>query len=119
MASREAYIPPVRQSDGNGNNKTPSQNGVNNTGPQQGQPAQQGQPGTTAPRVTSHRSEYKTPDQKMYYVCGQCNNTSGFKANEMLRCLTCGGMVMYKPRVKQYVILLSFQYIVALLIVFW
>jgi DNA-directed RNA polymerase subunit RPC12/RpoP len=116
MASREAYIPPLRQPEGNGNgngnNKTPSQNGINNAGPQQGQP------GTTAPRVTIHRSEYKTPDQKMYYVCGQCNSTSGFKANDMLRCLTCGGMTMYKSRVKQYVILLAFQHLVELLIVF-
>jgi DNA-directed RNA polymerase subunit RPC12/RpoP len=46
----------------------------------------------------------------MYYLCGQCNNTSGFKANDMLRCLTCGGMTMYKPRVKQYVLFLSIRY---------
>ena len=95
MASREAYTPPVRQPEGYGNNRTPSPNYINNVGPQQGQPE------APALRVTSHRSEYSTPDQRMYYVCGQCNGTSGFKANDMLRCLTCGGMTMYKPRVKQ------------------
>jgi DNA-directed RNA polymerase subunit RPC12/RpoP len=104
MASREAYTPPVRQPEGHGNNKAPSQYGINNVAPQQGEPR------TTDLRVTSHRSEYQTPDQKMYYVCGQCNNTSGFKANDMLRCMTCGGMTMYKPRVKQYVLFLSIRH---------
>jgi DNA-directed RNA polymerase subunit RPC12/RpoP len=111
MASREAYTPPVRQPEGyrdGNNNKTPSQNDIANANANAG--TQQGQPGTAALRVTSHRNEYLTPDQKMYYLCGQCNNTSGFKANDMLRCLTCGGMTMYKPRVKQYVLFLSIRY---------
>ncbi|KAL2161654.1 hypothetical protein VTH06DRAFT_8216 [Thermothelomyces fergusii] len=54
------------------------------------------------PRVSADRAAYATPDQKVYYVCGACGQQSGFKANDMLRCLNCGGMTMLKLRVKKY-----------------
>ncbi|KAL2167791.1 hypothetical protein VTG60DRAFT_803 [Thermothelomyces hinnuleus] len=54
------------------------------------------------PRVNPGRAAYATPDEKVYYICGSCNLLSGFKSNDMLRCLNCGGMTMFKPRVKKY-----------------
>ncbi|KAK4044419.1 hypothetical protein C8A01DRAFT_42845 [Parachaetomium inaequale] len=53
-------------------------------------------------RMNAGRAAYDTPDQKVYYICGACNMPSGFKSNDMLRCLNCGGVTMFKPRVKQY-----------------
>ncbi|KAL2183873.1 hypothetical protein L209DRAFT_744962 [Thermothelomyces heterothallicus CBS 203.75] len=53
------------------------------------------------PRVNPGRAAYATPDEKIYYICGSCNLLSGFKSNDMLRCLNCGGMTMFKPRVKK------------------
>lgn len=54
------------------------------------------------PRVNSDRAAYATLDKKVYYICATCGLRSGFKANDMLRCLNCGGMTMLKPRVKRY-----------------
>ncbi|KAK4248201.1 hypothetical protein C7999DRAFT_13845, partial [Corynascus novoguineensis] len=53
------------------------------------------------PRLNTGRASYATPDEKVYYICWSCNQLSGFKTNDMLRCLSCGGMIMFKPRVKQ------------------
>ncbi len=123
MAQREAYVPPVRQSspapgsNSNGN-QTPQSDGtttdelpssprqiqlhhttiVNDVSPvgshQPQQPAAQ-------PRPNFNRKAYDTPDNKMYYICAACNTTSGFKANDALRCFNCGGSTMHKPRVKR------------------
>ncbi|KAK4151496.1 hypothetical protein C8A00DRAFT_17093 [Chaetomidium leptoderma] len=130
MSQREAYIPPVRERSGRGSNtpshngnETPSHNGGNDTpshsgnstpgGPDAPAPARTSRTTTMTsgihhplqapvrPPLKADRSEYDTPDQKVYYLCAACNQTSGFKANDQLRCLSCGGVTMYKPRVKQ------------------
>ena len=129
MAHREAYVPPVRQSspapgnnsnsnqnpqsDGSTTDELPSSprqvhlhhttiiNDVSPTGSHQPlQPAAQ-------PRPNFNRKAYDTPDNKMYYICAACNTTSGFKANDALRCFNCGGATMLKPRVKRYVTMLG------------
>lgn len=129
MSHREAYVPPVRQSSpGPGNNsngnQTPQNGGTTITEPPSSprqvyphrttiindvSPAGSGQPQQPAaqPRPNFNRKAYDTPDNKMYYICAACNSTSGFKANDALRCFNCGGATMHKPRVKQYVIQLG------------
>lgn len=61
---------------------------------------------------TAVRLDYATPDKKVPYLCGACGITTRLTANDMLRCVNCGGVTMYKPRVKQYVA-------VSLIDVFW
>jgi DNA-directed RNA polymerase subunit RPC12/RpoP len=60
-------------------------------------------------RMNAGRAAYDTPDEKVYYVCGACNMPCGFKSNDMLRCLNCGGVTMFKPRVKGYVAVLQIE----------
>jgi DNA-directed RNA polymerase subunit RPC12/RpoP len=94
----KTYVPPVRyQPEGPANDNGVSQNvtatnGINGT--HNGNSANK-------PQLRFDRAPYDTPDQRVYYNCGACNSTSGFKANDTLRCLTCGGKTLYKPRVKQ------------------
>jgi DNA-directed RNA polymerase subunit RPC12/RpoP len=95
---RENYVPPVRyQPEGPANNNSASRNvtitnGINGTIPANA---------ATKSQSRFDRAPYDTPDQRVYYVCGACNTTSGFKANDNLRCLNCGGKTLYKPRAKQ------------------
>ncbi|SPQ18539.1 8c75b279-4d7d-4249-9bda-73cead882b52 [Thermothielavioides terrestris] len=51
-------------------------------------------------RFYSGRREYDTADKRMGYTCDACGMACRFKANELMRCPTCGGMVMRKPRAK-------------------
>ncbi|KAK3309714.1 uncharacterized protein B0T15DRAFT_516276 [Chaetomium strumarium] len=69
---------------------------------QLGQLAQQQQqtPQVAPPKFCGRRRDYDTPDKKMYYICDDCGTTVGFYANELLRCVHCGGMTMKKPRIK-------------------
>ncbi|KAH6650346.1 hypothetical protein F5144DRAFT_478769 [Chaetomium tenue] len=47
------------------------------------------------------RADYATADKKVPYLCASCGVITRFTANDMLRCVNCGGWTMHKPRVKQ------------------
>jgi DNA-directed RNA polymerase subunit RPC12/RpoP len=139
MSLREAYVPPIRQSEANNSgNRTPSihhdnNNTVaNNNGSSSNNaddvpedaniivqsPARRTNivSAATASRSlnqpqriwsktpqTAVRLDYATADKKVPYLCASCGFTTRLTANDMLRCVNCGGVTMYKPRVKQYV----------------
>jgi DNA-directed RNA polymerase subunit RPC12/RpoP len=105
-------------SNGGGNPATPSlsdgsnsSNGSTNSQPPQQQAQAQGQhaPPVILPKFLGRRPDFDTPDKKMYYVCDDCGTRVGFYANELYRCVHCGGMAMKKPRIKGYVFAAHFK----------
>ena len=125
MSQREPYqLPGYSQTQGSNNNANASFSNNNNetnadpsnnfsNGASNNNSSNGGNPQTSftrtqpSPQPTrgafGHRPAYNTPDNKVYYTCGDCGQKQGFQANNPLRCGKCGCRTLYKVKTDRWV----------------
>ncbi|KAL1842084.1 hypothetical protein VTJ49DRAFT_6066 [Mycothermus thermophilus] len=94
MADREPYVHPTRDPNFYGDDNHQANQALGDSAEQPRE------------RKAGDRADYETSDKMIYYICGNCGLRCGFQANDVLRCRDCGGMTMYKPRMRM---LLQYQ----------